>query len=118
MKDCEGRFPSSCWVLRKGGNFATHPLVFSSRGRCEIRRVSQHQLATCELSLVDDSADKADDTVRLGGNGLVVGDHDDRQVLLTIELLQDVQNFAAGFLVQISRRLVGEEEFGLGDKGA
>jgi hypothetical protein len=56
--------------------------------------------------------------VGLEGDCPVVGDHDDGEALVAVELFQEGEDFAAGFLVEVAGGLVGEKELGLGDQGA
>ena len=50
-------------------------------------------------------------------NALVVGDQDDRDPFLLVELLKDPQDLLAGVRVEVSRRFVGKEQRGTVDQG-
>src|SRR4030095_16469702 len=66
----------------------------------------------------DFALDQSHNAVGLFGDRLVMRDHDDGQALLAVELLEQGQDFAAGFLVEVSGGFVGAEQLGLGDQGA
>jgi hypothetical protein len=51
------------------------------------------------------------------GNSLFMGDNDDRRAL-TIEILEDLKDFLAGFRIEIARGFVGKNEMGLLDEGS
>ena len=47
-----------------------------------------------------------------------MGDHDDGLAVLAIECLEERKDFVTGFPVEIARRLIAEEDGGVGDDGA
>src|SRR5271170_4355392 len=54
------------------------------------------------------AAAEDDHAIGLAGDGAVVGDHHDRLPLLAVQAREDVENLAAGLLVQIPCRLIGQ----------
>ncbi len=52
-----------------------------------------------------------------GGGPGVMGDHDDRLAHLDVEAFHHVQNLSRGGSVQVSRRLIGDEERWIRDNG-
>ncbi len=53
-----------------------------------------------------------------GGRMRIVSDHDDRLSLITIQSLEQAQNFITGFAVEIARRLIAKEQRRIRDNGA
>src|SRR5258706_8042774 len=47
----------------------------------------------------------------------IMGDHDDRLPVFLIQRLEQVEDFVAGFAVEIARRFVTQEQGGIGDDG-
>ena len=72
--------------------------------------------------LVDDVHDAAveyvDHAVGVGGDGGVVGDHDQRVVVALDHGLDQGEDLFAGAAVQVPRRLVGKDDVGVGYQGA
>ena len=60
----------------------------------------------------------ADDALGVTGDILVVGDEDDGETFLLVELLQHPEHFDGGAGVEIAGGLVGEEELRAVDEGA
>src|SRR6187431_797681 len=57
----------------------------------------------------DAAIDERDGSIRLGSNLRVMGHHDYSEVLLAIQPAQDFHDFLAGVLVEVTGRLVGQE---------
>ena len=66
--------------------------------------------------LHDLTVEEVDDAVGVAGVALGVGYHDDGGAFL-VEVGQKVHHFLAVLGVQVTRRLVGEDELGVGDDG-
>src|ERR1051325_1738844 len=60
--------------------------------------------------------EEADGAVGALGVVRVVGDHDDRGLLLTVELAQDLHDLLAHLAVEVARWLVGEQDLRLADE--
>src|SRR5687768_1023597 len=64
----------------------------------------------------DPAVAEADDAGAVLRDIHFVGDEHDRDAALTIEALEDVHDFDARARVEIARRLVGEDDRGVGDE--
>ena len=63
------------------------------------------------------AVEEVDDAVGIAGVALRVGHHDDGGAFL-VEVGEQVHHLAAVLRVEVTRRLVGEDELGVGDDGA
>ena len=52
------------------------------------------------------------------GGARIVRHHDDRLAVIAVERLQQVEDLVAGFAIEIARRLVAQQQRGIGDDGA
>src|ERR1700722_2086417 len=52
------------------------------------------------------------------GGGRIMSHHDDRFAVLAIQTLQQVEDFVAGFAVEIAGRFIAKKEGGVGDDAA
>ncbi len=59
---------------------------------------------------------EADDVVGLGSDGLIVRDHQDRELFLLIQTMEQIENLAAGLTVEVARRLISEQNLRSGDQ--
>jgi hypothetical protein len=53
------------------------------------------------------------------GRGVgIVGHHDDGFPVLSVERLEEAEDFIAGFPIEVSRGFIAKQEGGIGDNGA
>ena len=79
----------------------------------------EHLLGRRARRLVDDaSVAEEHDPVGVRGGDRIVGDHDDRLLVLVDGVAHEVEDLGAGVRVEVSGRLVGEDDLGLARQGA
>src|SRR5690606_39351390 len=87
----------------------------SARGIRSTERLARRRpvFARHEPSLVE-----PDDSLGVASGDLVVRHHDDRLPQISVEPAQELENLIRGCAIEVSRRLVGEDELRVGDERA
>lgn len=70
------------------------------------------------FDLADDAVLDVDDLVGAVGNAALMRDHDDGHALFAVELGEQLHHFLGSLGIERARRLVRQEDLGIGDQGA